>query len=568
MLINKNRKNLLLRLGFGYLSLFIIATWDIFTFQTPGITGTSQNPDFRNEIRQSPSYQVDLRSLKSDILLISDIDPGDPSISNLDVLYPGRITATKVDGTDVENRLNGRVKKIMLLMKDPAKIGTRIQSKIENFVSSGGEAFLDLRSYSTWRSLETGKARGDIGKIEKELSTREQMKIGIKVQRETNVTKGFRKDQIAPWFGENGEHLYLMIPEDRNKIEVLGTSSLNGKPMLIQERIGKGRVVAVDMLSLEEPFYRNVGGFCKYLFLGNLIGETVRYGEYYSEKLKYPEFVKKLKEVSEQFPRIKLINEGEASGGYDIYSLNIGDLSKPVFFFYAMVHGSEWEPGYGLITFAKFIVSHTNSGALDLRRFSVKIIPCMNPWGYDRYRRQNANGVDLNRNISPFWDNYTGLDTNQDGIYGPWDFDWKGKSPSSEPETKIYKKICDCHNIFCILDFHGNANARYNKMGVLPVTGKKENSNKAKEFQKIFNDQMKDRYVLRQNSENGFSQYILKSTSTGGSAPFLLNYGAKGRYGVLIETSAGYPDSYGTIMQTDFVTETCLAAIRTYSKEH
>ena len=459
-----------------------------------------------------------------------------------------------------------RIKKIIFLMKDPAKLGNHIQSKIENFISTGGEAFLDLRSYSMWRSLETGKAHGDIGKIEKELSTREQMRIGIKVHFETDVTKGFITDQIAPWFGENDEHLYLIIPEDKNNIEILGTSSFNGKPVLIQERIGKGRVVAADMLSLPEPLYRNVGGFNKYLFLGNLIGKTVRYGEYYPEKLKYPEFVKMLQKVSEQFPLIKLTNEGEASGGYNIYSLNIGDLSKPMFFFYAVVHGSEWEPGYGLITFAKFIVSHTNSGPLDFRRFSVKIIPCMNPWGYDHYKRQNANGVDLNRNISPFWDNYTGLDTNQDGIYGPGDFDWKGRSPSSELETKIYKKICDSHNIFCVLDFHGNANARYNKIGVLPVTGKKENNYKAKEFQKIFNDQMKDRYILRQNSENGFSQYVLKSVSTGGNAPFLLNYGAKDRYGFLIETSAGYPDSYGTIMQTDFVTEACLAAIRTYSK--
>ena len=194
----------------------------------------------------------------------------------------------------------------------------------------------------------------------------------------------------------------------------------------------------------------------------------------------------------------------------------------------------------------------------------MKIIPCLNPFGYEAYKRLNANGVNLNLNSSSFWKEYNGSDSNRDGVYGPGDYHWKGRQPYSEPETKVFKRICDEHNIHCVVDFHGNANARYNKMIVHPITGAKSNLNRTRELTEYLNTVLKNRYIFKQNAENVFSQYLLKGPFVGGKAPFLINDAANGKHGFLIETAAGYPESYATIMQTDVVVETCLATLRFY----
>jgi hypothetical protein len=390
------------------------------------------------------------------------------------------------------------------------------------------------------------------------------MGTGIRVLKETDVTRGFYRDQVVPWFGDDRDHRTVAVPDTRPEIEVLGVSTLNGLPALVQEKVGKGIVAAVDMLSLSEPIYAHVGSFSKYLFLGNLVGRSVRYGEYFPKKLSYREFVDALKKTCQQNPGITLIEEGKASDGQSIFSLNLGDPHKPLFLFIAMLHGTEWEPGYGLITFARFMAVNGHAGQFDYNKYSLKIIPCLNPFGYEGYKRLNANGVNLNLNGSSFWKEFTGSGNNGDGTNGPGQPYWKGTSPFSEPETKIFKKICDEHTIHCLVDFHGNANARYNKMVILPVTGTKNNLNKARMTTQYLNAALKDRYIFKQNAENVFSQYLFKEPLFGGRAPFLINYAANGRYGFLIETTAGYPGSYATVMQTDVVVEICLATLRFY----
>ena len=95
MLINKNGKKLVLRLGFGCFSPFFVITWGLFAFQTPGITGTSLNPGLKNQTQQSIPHRSNSGVLKNDILVISDLAADHPSITNLGVLYPGRIMLTK-----------------------------------------------------------------------------------------------------------------------------------------------------------------------------------------------------------------------------------------------------------------------------------------------------------------------------------------------------------------------------------------------------------------------------------------------------------------------------------------
>ena len=516
------------------------------------------------EVGTAPVSPEKKEAIKKDLVLISDLPPEHLSIVNLHALYPGRIISIRPDPTEVKRSVTQGITAVIVLLSNTRALDSQISARLKQFGADGGRVFMDLGAYGIWRGVKVERAKRPEAEGATYASPLQSMGTGIRVLKETDVTRGFYRDQVVPWFGDGGGHSTLAALDLPAEIETIGISTLNGLPALVREKVGKGIFAAVDMLSLSEPIYTNAGSFSKYLFLGNLVGRSVRYGEYFPKKLSYREFVDVLKKTCQQNPGITLIEEGKASDGQGIFSLNLGDPLKPLFLFIAMLHGTEWEPGYGLITFARFMAVNAHAGQLDYNKYSLKIIPCLNPFGYEAYKRLNANGVNLNLNGSSFWKEFTGSGSNRDGTNGPGQPYWKGKSPFSEPETKIFRKICDEHTIHCLVDFHGNANARYNKMVVLPVTGAKDNMNKARMATQYLNAALKDRYIFKQNSENVFSQYLFKEPLFGGRAPFLINYAASDRYGFLIETTAGYPGSYATVMQTDVVGEICLATLRFY----
>jgi murein peptide amidase A len=73
--------------------------------------------------------------------------------------------------------------------------------------------------------------------------------------------------------------------------------------------------------------------------------------------------------------------------------------------------------------------------ALDRQRLPADvdlwIIPNLNPDGFRRRTRQNARGVDLNRNFPAGW--------RAGGRR--WDFEYPGPRPASEPETRIAMRL-------------------------------------------------------------------------------------------------------------------------------
>jgi len=434
--------------------------------------------------------------------------------------------------------------------------------EVERFAGRGGPVFMDIRNFAQWQSAQTAavSVRPDDSD-----SLESWMASGLSVVKASEATAGFTEGQVMPRASHpSGQLMVLPKGFSRPGLEVLAVAPA-GEPGLVRLSLGKGFVVAGDVLSLREPFYSNVDGYYKYSPITNALTNPVRFGEYYPSKMTYAELTEYAQRLAAEFPAIRFEWEGPASEDYRLYSLNLGRRGRPMYFMYAAAHGSEWEPGYGLITFAKRVAEGRLDDVIDLDKVAIKIVPHLNPWGYDHRRRQNAQGVDLNRQGDYAWEEFQGRDSTEDGTWGPGDYDWKSTAPFCEPEAQTYKAIIDkAQNLYCVLDFHGNTSATSNKIAILPATADPGNQVRALDLQYLANDRLRGRHLLRQNAEETFSQYLLDRVSTSGSTPFLMNTSARDRFGVLIEVTAGYGETYGTVLQTDVVCELCRALFVAY----
>ena len=149
---------------------------------------------------------------------------------------------------------------------------------------------------------------------------------------------------------------------------------------MLEEKVGKGRIIALDLRSLGRPYFNSWGSTNKYLFLGNLVNGAVRYGKHYPKRLSYDDFVDEMRAHADRIPALSMQAEGASSDGSEMWSLNIGDESNPTVFLGAAVHGWEWENSYGLLRLAEILCEDPNIEGLDTSRLHFKIMPVQSPW--------------------------------------------------------------------------------------------------------------------------------------------------------------------------------------------
>jgi predicted deacylase len=231
-----------------------------------------------------------------------------------------------------------------------------------------------------------------------------------------------------------------------------------------------------------------------------------------------------------------------------MYTLRWGEPDRPTLYLGGAVHGWEWENCYGLVRLAELLGEGAEMG-LDAPALHWVIMPVQNPWGFDHFTRQNADGVDLNRNFDHGWEDYP---MPQD-VAVPWDYNYKGTRPASARETQVIQGLVDELEPVGLIDFH---TADY---VLMPAAGCDE------ELVDVIHEDIKrrlaDRFISQAPYNGDYQQVNMDRISDLVDAPYVICYAAdRGcRAPILIEMSGNRDDTHGLVMVTDNVCDICLA---------
>jgi hypothetical protein len=94
--------------------------------------------------------------------------------------------------------------------------------------------------------------------------------------------------------------------------------------------------------------------------------------------------------------KYKAESVGKSVLGKPIYKLEFG-TGKTKILMWSQMHGNESTTTKGLFDYINFLNSKTEESDTILKNFTFCILPMLNPDGAELYTRENANGIDLNR---------------------------------------------------------------------------------------------------------------------------------------------------------------------------
>lgn len=143
----------------------------------------------------------------------------------------------------------------------------------------------------------------------------------------------------------------------------------------------------------------------------------------------------------------------DQSGTYNVYryELTPQNYTKTIIVS-AGTHGNEYTASFALARFIYHLVNDWKKyPQLTYIRKNVRLIvhPINNPHSFANNKRQNANGVDLNRNMAYLWDYITGASFQVGGTY------YKGTAPFSEKESQYLRDSFVLYSdALSYVDFH------------------------------------------------------------------------------------------------------------------
>ena len=204
------------------------------------------------------------------------------------------------------------------------------------------------------------------------------------------------------------------------------------------------------------------------LLLGAIIALPLLIGSTQGEILhNYYTIQEDTEELANMYPDIAIYREhGESSlGGLSIFSvdvaLNITELSEeelramPTMYVDAAHHGNEQMAVEAAYFFLKEVLEKSASNPAYLEGKRLVVTPVVNADGYSIDCRNNAMGVDLNRNYPYMWGEYG---TSGTPSFCPASGTYRGSSAGSEIETQANMELMSGMNMYVYLSGHTGSN--------------------------------------------------------------------------------------------------------------
>jgi len=154
-----------------------------------------------------------------------------------------------------------------------------------------------------------------------------------------------------------------------------------------------------------------------------------------------------LEGMASKYPEITLLKSfGKSTSGQDLWVIEISDNPglkemEPRIRLTGSIHGNEPISGEILILFIDYLLTNYESKSeikFLIDNSYIAIIPILNPDGINKNTRENANGIDLNRNFSSHW--VSGYD--------------HGDNPFSEKESQAFQAYSLENNFHLSATFH------------------------------------------------------------------------------------------------------------------
>ncbi|EFC45660.1 zinc carboxypeptidase [Naegleria gruberi] len=168
----------------------------------------------------------------------------------------------------------------------------------------------------------------------------------------------------------------------------------------------------------------------------------------------YVALTAKLNSLKSQYPNMtSLFSVGQSVESRELWVLkiysnttvgapNYSKYQKPKFKYIANMHGDETVGREMILYFAEYLLTEYMNGNSRIRNIidymDVYLMPSMNPDGFERGQRENANGVDLNRDF-------------------PDQFLTSTQSETYQVETQAMMKWIQSENFVLSANFHGGA---------------------------------------------------------------------------------------------------------------
>ena len=360
----------------------------------------------------------------------------------INALYPGRIVRP--------GQLKG-ARFAVVACDDPGMRTGVDWRKLDSFARKGGVVIASLDDYAQSRGL-TVKQRARTERPH------------LEVVAPHPIFSGCTLGDLIPWhnthldrpiFPFNGfRYLEGFAPGDGRRI--LGRDDALSQPVAVEEVVGEGRIIALDLLEPRQAAGGVDGSRNKWVLPGNVLGPSVRYSRWWPHRLDYQtEYPYYLQALAEERDRVSYHLVGEASDGSPLYMLEVGDEDKPVFLLVGALHGGEVMNPHGLVALVEALCRNEDNisgiGWL-LEHFRVLVLPIMNPWGYQRSIQSSMTDCDLNRNFPSGWEG-------DEGDPGRWFSNYtrdqfRGPAPFSEPETRLIRNVVTTETVVGLIDYH------------------------------------------------------------------------------------------------------------------